>query len=451
MKATLISKEDGKAKFTLEFDAKELDDAASAVYKRTKHQYQVDGFRKGKAPRSILEKRFGSGIFLDEAVNDLVNQNYFEGVGELELEVIDQPAMEFSQISKEEGFTVTATVPIYPEVSVDGYKGIEVERVDAEIKESDVEADLASMQRRNARMNSVDRPVQEGDTITLDYTGSVDGVEFEGGSAEEYPLEIGSNSFIPGFEDQLIGKEKDQDVEVHVTFPENYHAEDLAGKDAVFKCLIHEIKERELPELDDEFAKDVSEFDTLEDLKNDIRDRLKDTAKNRAESAMKDKALEAVYQANDIDVPEVMVTDEIDMLVEDYNRQLQMQGMDLEKYCAATGGTLKEVRENLHDEALRRVKTRMIVRAIADAEGVEVSEEELDEQLGRMAEQYDTEKEEVRKILGEENLAYMRGDIRMRKAVDFIMDNAVLVDPKPEEEAEAEAEAETETETKEEE
>ncbi|MEA4922249.1 MAG: trigger factor [Eubacteriaceae bacterium] len=426
MKATLISKENNEAKLTMEFTADELEKAVVAVYQSGKDNFEIDGFRKGKAPRSIIEKKYGENVFVDDAVNELLNKEYPAALGQLEIDVIDSPRVEFSKVEKGNDFTATVTVATYPEFEVKDYKGVEIEKTEGECKEEDVAEEMENLRKRNARMVEVERPAENGDMVLLDYAGSVDGVEFEGGKAENYPLKLGSNSFIPGFEEQLVGTSKGEDKDVVVTFPEEYHAENLAGKEAVFKCKVHEIKVEELPELDDEFAKDTSEFDTLEELKKNTEEQLVKSKAAQAENKMKDDALGKVYEANDIDIPEVMIQDEINNMVNEMDQQLRSQGMDLEKYLEYMGKNVSEFRDEIKDDARKRVKTRMIVGAIADAEEVTASEEEIEKELELMAIQYGMELEKIKEVIGTQNIGYLERDIKMKKAVDLIYDNAVI-------------------------
>ena len=344
MKSTLISKENNDAKFTMEFTPEEFENAIINVYKAQKDRFSVDGFRKGKAPRSIIEKKYGEGVFFEDAINNLFSANYPSALDELELNVIDSPRAEFSQIKKGEGFTVTITVECYPEIEVKDYKGVEIEAVSSEVTDEDVENELKARARRNSRMVTVDRPAKEGDTVLIDYEGWVGDQQFEGGTAERQPLKLGSGTFIPGFEEQLIGVSTGEDKDVKVTFPEDYHAEDLAGKEAVFKCKVHEVKEEEVPEINDEFVKDVSEFDTLDEYKADIRKELEKSKASRAENAMKNKVIEKVFEANDIDVPDVMVESEIDNMISEFDQQLRSQGLDLNTYMQYLGKDPKEMR-----------------------------------------------------------------------------------------------------------
>jgi len=426
MKATLISRENNNVKFTMEFAAEEFEQAQVKVYQANKDKFVVDGFRKGKAPRSIIEKKFGEGIFFDDAIDALLSDNYIKALTELDLEVIDSPAAEFSQIKKGEGFTVTITVAVYPIVEVKDYKGVEIEKVEQEVKEEDIARDIESMQKRNARVVSVEREVKEGDTVVLDYEGFVGETQFEGGTAFKQELTIGSGMFIPGFEEQLVGVKAGEKKDVNVTFPTEYHAEDLAGKEAVFKCTVHEVKEEQLPELDDEFAKDVSEFDTLDELKQSVRERLEKYAQASAENQMQDAALMKVVEANEIEVPAVMVEDEMNRMAQELDQQLRYQGLTLAQYLEFTKKDMAGFKEEIKPDAERQVKTRMILVGIAEAEKLEVSEEEMDEELKAMAIQYQTNADEMKKMIGEENLSFLAKDLKVKKAIKLIYDNAVI-------------------------
>ena len=426
MKSTFISREKNEVKFTMEFTAEEFEEAIVKVYQKEKDKFQIDGFRKGKAPRSLIEKRYGEGIFFEDAVNNLISLNYPLALDELDLEVIDYPRTELSQTKKGEGFTATVTVECYPEFEVTGYKGVEIERVPAEVTDEDVDKEISNMADRNSRMVEVDRPVQDGDTVLIDYAGFVGDDQFEGGTAERYPLQIGSGTFIPGFEEQLIGASKDDDVEVKVTFPEEYHSEDLAGKEAVFKCKVHEIKEKEVPEIDDDFVKDVSEFDTLDELKASKREELQKAAEARAEDQMKNSAIEKVFEANDIEVPNVMIEEEINSSLQQFDQQLRAQGMDLNSYVQFMGEDMDKFRESIREDAFKKTKTRMLVAKIVDQEEFEVSDDELKEYIEDMAKQYGMEADKLIETIGPQNVATLGGDLKMRKAVDFIYENAVI-------------------------
>ena len=427
MKSTLVSKENNIAKFTMEITAEEFENAVISVYKEQKGRFAIDGFRKGKAPRSIIEKRYGEGIFFEDAINNLFAEHYPVAVKELELDIIDRPVADFSEIKKGEGFTVTIEVACYPEVEVKDYKGVEISKIELEVTDADVDTAIQNMARRNSRMVTVeDRPAQDGDMVLIDYEGWVGDNQYEGGTAERYPLKLGSGTFIPGFEEQLVGVSTGENKDVVVTFPEDYHEDSLAGAEAVFKCKVHEIKYEDVPEIDDEFVKDVSEFDTLDELKADERRKLEEENKKNAENAMRNSAIEKVYEANDIEVPDAMVETEIDSMMNEFDQQLRSQGMDLEGYFKYLGQDADEFRGQLKEDALKRVKTRMIVSAIAAQEGFEASDEEIDNEVETMAKAYGMEADVVKGMLGEENLKMIAGDIKNRKAIDCIFDNAVI-------------------------
>ncbi len=439
MKTTFISKENNDVKFTMEFTAEELESAKVSVYQEQKGKFEIDGFRKGKAPRSIIEKKYGEGIFAEDAINDLLEENYMDALKELELDVIDRPRVEFGPLNKGEGFVATLTVAVYPEIVIKDYMGVEVEEEKAEVTAEDVEKEIEQIRHRNARMVSVDREVKEGDTVILDYKGFVGETQFEGGTAENYSLVIGSGTFIPGFEEQLVGAKKEEGVDVKVTFPEEYHSDELAGKEAIFQCLIHDIKEEELPELDDEFAKDISEFDTMEEFKAFTEGRLLEAKDRIAHDYMKDTLLNKVAEANDFDVPDVMVEDEVSAMLQEFDQQLRMQGMDLNTYMQYLGQDMSTIREDMKISGFRRVKNRMIMKAIAAQENVEVSEEEVEIELNKMAAQFQTDVEKLKEMLGDENITYFKNDIRMNKTLEMMLDAAKIV-PKKEEEKEEVAE-----------
>ena len=426
MKATFISREKNDAKFTMEFTAEEFENAQIKAYQKAKDQFQIDGFRKGKAPRSIIEKHYGEGVFFEDAIDELFKEHYGKALGELELEVIDSPAAEFSKIAKGEGFTVTITVPCFPVVEVKDYKGVEIDKIEQEVKDEDVENEIKALQKRNARMILVERPAKEGDTVLLDYSGFIGDEQFEGGTAERQELKLGSGMFIPGFEEQLIGATPGEKKDVVVTFPEEYHAESLAGKEAVFHCLVHEIKEEQLPELDDEFAKDVSEYDTLEELKKANRERLEAYAKAGSESQMKDAALGKVVAANEVEVPRAMVEDEMDRMCQELDQQLRYQGMGLQQYLQFTGKDMAAFRDELRPDAERQVKTRIILMGIVEAEKIQVSQEEIEEELKVMAAQYQMTADKLKEMIGVENLTFLMKDLQVKKAIEFIFDNAVI-------------------------
>lgn len=426
MKATFISKEKSEAKFTMEFTAEEFEAAIVKTYQKNKGRFVVDGFRKGKAPRKLIERFYGEDIFFEDAINDLFADNYVKALDELKLDVISRPSADFSEIKAGEGFTVTITVEVYPEIEVKDYKGVEIAKVENKVTDEDVDNDIKLLQKRNARMVVADRAAEEGDTVLIDYAGFVGDDQFEGGTAENHALKLGSKSFIPGFEEQLVGCKAGEEKDVVVTFPEEYHAPDLAGKEAVFKCKVHEVKAEELPELNDDFAKDVSEFDTLDELKKDTREKLEKAAEARAENEMKNAVLEKIYEANDIDVPEVLVENEIDGMMQEFDQQLRYQGMTLDNFFQFSGKDMAEFRNELREEAAKKTKTRMLITAIAEKEDFEVTDEEVEAELKQMADLYKIELEQVKRIMGTDGNEGMKKDIKVRKAVDFVYDNAVI-------------------------
>ena len=426
MKATFVSKEKNDVTFTMAFTAEEFDQAVIKAYQANKDKFALDGFRKGKAPRKLIETKYGEDVFFEDAINDMFADAYPKALEELDLQVIDRPRAEFSEIEKEKDFTVTIRVEVYPEIDVKDYKGVKVEKAEFPVTDEEINSELEALQKRNSRMVLADRPVQDGDMVLLDYMGFVGEEQFEGGTAERYPLKIGSGSFIPGFEEQLIGAAVGEALDVTVTFPEEYHAPDLAGKEAIFKCVVHEIKEEELPELNDDFAKDVSESDTLDELKAETREKLEKAAESRALNKMKNDVIEQVYLANDIDIPVVMVEEEIDAMMNEFNQQLSYQGLTMDQYFAFLQKDAASFREELREEAAKKVKTRMLVEAVAKAEGIEATEEELDKELELMAVQYKLDVAKIKEMLGAENFSFLEKDIKIRKAVDFMFDNAQI-------------------------
>lgn len=430
MKTNLLSKEKNVAKFTMEFTAEEFEQACIDAYKATKNQFSIDGFRKGKAPRSIIEKHYGEGVFFEEAVNQLFQQNYLNAVQELDLDIIDSPAAEFSEIGKGKPMTITITVPVYPVVEVKDYRGVEAEQEKAQVSDESVQAEIDNMLKRNARMITVDRESKKGDTLIFDFKGFVDGEQFEGGTAERHELKLGSGMFIPGFEEQLEDLKAGDSKNVEVKFPENY-TEELAGKDATFECLVHEVKEEEIPELDDEFVKDVSEFDTVDELKEDIKKRQLENAKNMVVSRAKDAVVEKVYENNPVDVPDVMVEDEITRMIQEIGQQLSYQGLTVDNYLQYMGKDMSEMRNELREDAAKKVGTRIVLMSIIDKENIQVSEEEMEAELAKIAEAYKKDVEEIKNMIGIENLTYFQKDVQITKVIDMLYDNAKIKEVEP--------------------
>ncbi len=425
MKATMLGRENNEVTFKMDYDAIEFENAIIAAYKATKHQYNLDGFRKGKAPRKLIEAKYGEDVFYEEAINHMFSDAYPQALEELKIEPVDRPSADFDKIEAKKGFGVTVKVTVLPIVEVKDYKGIKIQKIDDSVTDEDVDKDLAAMQKRNARMVLVERPSREGDTVLIDYAGFVDEEQFEGGTAERQTLNLGSGTFIPGFEEQLVGAAAGEERDVKVTFPEEYHAETLAGKEAVFKCKVHEIKETELPEIDDEFAKDVSEFETLEELKGDIRHKLEKIAKDKAEYEMKNAVLEKVYEGTEVDIPEAMVQDQMDDMIRDFEQQLRYQGLELHQYFEYLNKSIDEFREELKPDAYKKVKTKLVVEAVAKAEDLTASEEDIEQELAAMAEQYKMEPDKLKEMMGNQGMIYLKQDIRNKKAIDFMYENAV--------------------------
>lgn len=434
MKATFISRENNQVKFTMDFTADEFEAAVIKAYQAAKDQFVIDGFRKGKAPRSIIEKHYGEGIFFEDAINNMFQESYPAALNELKLEVIDSPAAEFSEVGKGKPMTITITVPVYPIIEVKDYMGVEVEQVEDKVSAEDVDREIEMLRKRNARVLSVERPVQDGDTVILDYAGFLGDEAFEGGTAENYTLKIGSGMFIPGFEEQLVGVAPGEKKDVYATFPEEYHVDELAGKEAVFHCTVHEVKEEQLPELDDEFAKDVSEFDTLDELKKSTEEKLQVNFDAMAVSAAKDAVIEKVCEANKTEVPAVMVEDEIDRMMQELDQQLRYQGMGLQMYLDFMKKTMEDLRTDMREDAEKKVSTRVVLMSIVDAENLEVSDEELETELKNMAMAYNVEPDQIKKMIGEDNLTFLAKDIQLKKVIDLLYDNAKVTKVKKSEE-----------------
>lgn len=429
----LVSNEKNEITFTMAFTAQDLEEATQKAYKAQKEKFSVDGFRKGKAPRKMIEAKYGENVFFEDALDEMLKMGYPEALDALKINPVDRPSMDFGEEKLEKGndLTVTVKVTVAPEVAVKDYKGVKVNKVEHKFDPEDVTKELEALQKRNARLISADRKAKDGDTVILDYAG-FDGEEaFEGGTAENQTLVLGSNTFIPGFEEQLIGVGAGEEKDVHVTFPEEYHSENLAGKEVVFKCKVHDIKEQELPAIDDELAKDVSEFDTLEEFKEDIKTKLIDHAKEASEYETKNAVMEKIYEANSFELPQIMIDDQADQMLQEFSQQLSQQGMNLEMYCQYLQKTEEDIKKELLPDAEKRVKSRMIIEAIADAEGIEASPEDIEDEMKAMAKQYNMEVEKLKELFKVENSTYLIQDIRMRKAIDLVYSEAVIEDAKP--------------------
>ncbi len=431
MKAELLSKKDNTAEFSMDFTAEEFEAALARAFKENRDRYVVDGFRRGKAPRSIIEKRFGEGVFFEPALDILFQDGYTAALDELGLEPVDRPALDFkegTQLAKGSGVFTVIKVAVAPEVEVTNYKGIEAERHVKKVTDEDIQKQLEAVQKQNARLVDTDEPAVTGDTVILDYKGFVGEEQFEGGTADNYSLKLGSGQFIPGFEDQLIGVRAGEDKDVVVTFPEKYHSKDLAGKEAVFKCSVHEVKKEELPEINDDFAVDVSVHDTLEEYKADIRKMLEEAAEGAAEYDGKNNVMEKLYETNSFDVPQIMIEDETDNILREYESQLSGNGISLEMFASFSGKTVEQLREDVKGDAEKRVKTRLLAKAVAKAEGLTATDEDIDKEIEDMAKQYGMTVDQIKPIFSGDNARAMKEDIVMRKAIDFMYANAVFTD-----------------------
>lgn len=418
--------EHNMAKLTIEVSAEELEGALQKAYLKQRSKISVPGFRKGKVPRQLIEKMYGPEIFYDDAANALIPDAYAKAYDESGLDIVSQPAIDVTQIEKGKAFIFTAEVAVKPEVTLGQYKGLEVDKISAEVTAEEVEKKLEEEQLKNARTITVeDRPVQDKDEVILDFEGFVDGVAFEGGKGENYPLTIGSGSFIPGFEEQLIGAEPEKEVEVNVTFPEDYQAEELKGKAAVFKCTVHEIKAKELPELDDEFASEVSEFDTLDEYKADIEAKIKEQKTNEGKRKQEDQAVEAIIAGAEMDIPEAMIDTQSKQMVDEFAQRLMQQGLSLEQYAQFTGMTVDKMTEEMRPQAEKRIKTRLVLEAVAKAENIEISDEKLDEEIAKMAEAYQMEADKLKEFMGDREKEQMKQDMAVQEAITFVVENAV--------------------------
>lgn len=418
--------EKNMAKLTIEVSADDLEKALQSAYKKQKNKINLPGFRKGKVPRQMIEKMYGSEIFYDDAINELMPKAYAEAYDECELDIVSRPEVDVVQIEKGKPFIFTAEVAVKPEVTLGEYKGLEVDKISTRVTQKEVEEKLKEEAEKNARTVTVeDRAVQDGDEVIMDFEGFVDGEIFEGGKGENYPLTIGSGSFIPGFEEQLVGAEAEKEVEVKVTFPEDYHAEELKGKDAVFKCTVHEIKMKELPEIDDEFAAEVSEFDTLDEYKADLKAKIKEQKEAEGKRKQEDQAVEKAVENASFEIPEAMITTNISQMTDDFARRMRSQGLTMEQYFQFTGMTAEKMEEEMRPQAIKRIETRIVLEAIAKAENIEISDEKMDEEISKMAESYKMEADKLKEFMGDAEKKQMKEDMAVQEAVTFLVEHAV--------------------------
>ena len=417
--------EKNMAKLTIEAAAEELDKAIETAYQKQKGKISIPGFRKGKVPRQVIEKMYGKEVFYEDAANALIPDAYEKALEECEEDIVSSPQIEVTQIEAGKPFIFTATVALKPEVKLGKYKGVKVDKADVEVTEEEVNAAIDRERENNARNITVeDRPVKDGDMTLLDFEGFVDGVAFEGGKGENYPLTIGSGAFIPGFEEQLVGAEIGKEIEVNVTFPEDYQAEDLKGKAAVFKCTVREIKEKELPEIDDEFASEVSEFDTLAEYKADVKKNLEERKAEEAKAAKEEAVIEAIIEASEMDIPEAMIETQQRQMVDEFAQRITMQGLSMEQYMQFTGANYKQMVEQIKPQAEKRIKSRLVLEAVAAAEKIEVTDEDYENEIASMAEVYQMEPAKVKEMLGEREEKNIRQDLAVKKAAEFVVEQA---------------------------
>ena len=426
MKTELLKKEGTKVSFKMTIENDKFEEAVKKAYNKTKSKYNIPGFRKGKAPQKIIEANYGKGVFYNDAIDILFPEVYPKAIDELKLEVVDRPSIGIEEISKENGVVISVEVDVMPEFEVKDYKGVEVKKEETLISEEEVELELKERANRNARLLSVEgKEIESGDTAVIDYEGFDNGVAFNGGKGENYSLVIGSNTFIPGFEDQLIGKKSGDEVDVNVTFPTEYHAKELAGKPVVFKVKVNDVKVKEVPTLDDEFAKDTSEFDTLAELKEDIKTNLQKRADENSKNKMKNDIIEKVCENTEIEIPNGMIENQVDNLIMQLNYQLQYQGMNLDTLLKMTGRNIEDLREERREDAKKQVKAELVLNKIATLENIEVSEEEVDKEIEKMASIYNMEADKLKSTMGPE-INNLKEDMKLRKVVDFLLENAVI-------------------------
>ena len=419
--------EKNMAKLTVEVSAEDFKAAIKKAFNKNKNRFAIPGFRKGKAPQAMIEKMYGEGVFYEDAADEAINASYAEAMKESGLDIVSRPEVTIEKIGKDEPFVYSALVAVKPEVTLGQYKGVEVEKADASVSAEDVEAELKKVQEQNARLLTVeDRGVEDGDQTVIDFEGFVDGKGFEGGKAEDYPLTIGSHSFIDTFEEQLIGKKIGEECEVNVTFPTEYHAADLAGKPATFKVTVKEIKVKELPELNDEFASEVSEFDTLDEYKKDVEKKLAEKKEIEANSKNEDAVVAKVVENATMEIPDKMIDAQAENMVQVMARRMQSQGLSLDMYLKYTGMTVEQMKEQARPDAEKRIRTRLVLEAVAKAENIQISDEKVDEEVAKMAEAYKMEVEKLKSYMSESDVKQMKEDLAVQQAVDLLVAEAKL-------------------------
>ena len=418
--------EKNMAKLTIEVSAEELDKAMEKAYQKQKSRISLPGFRKGKAPRKMIESMYGKGVFMEDAVNSLVPQEYSKAIADCDLEIVSQPEINVTQMEPGKALIFTADVATKPEVTLGDYKGVEVPKTEIAVTDEEVDAEVKKEQDKSSRTVVVeDRAAANGDITTIDFEGFVDGVAFDGGKGSDYALTLGSGTFIPGFEDQLVGANTGDHVEVKVTFPEEYQAKELAGKEAVFQCDVKKIETKDVPELDDEFAKDVSEFDTLAEYKEDVKKNLTEKKEKEARTAKENAAVDKAIENAQMDIPDLMIQTQCRQMMDDFARRMQQQGLSMDQYFQFTGQSMDKMMEDMKPQALKRIQTRLVLEKIAETENTQPSEEEITEEIQKMADAYKMEADKIREAIGEDGIEQLKKDLSVQKAVTLIADAAV--------------------------
>lgn len=421
--------EKNTAKLTIEVSAEKFEEAVQHSYNKNKGKFNIPGFRKGKAPFNMIKKMYGVGVFYEDAVDEVIDASYPDAAKESGLEIVSRPSISIEEIEEGKAFVYTAVVAVKPEVTLGEYKGVEVQKTKSEVTEEDIETEIKRAREKNSRLITVeDRGIEDGDQVTIDFDGSVDGKRFEGGKAEDYPLTIGSHTFIDNFEEQLIGKTTGEECEVNVTFPAEYHVEELKNKPAVFKVKVKEIQRKELPEANDDFASEVSDFDTMEEYKKDLTEKLQAEKIEAAKTADEDKVVAKVIENATMEIPDQMVEEQVNGMVNDYARRLESQGISFKQYVEITGMTAEKIGEQMKPQAIKRIQTRLVLEAVVKAENIQADDAAVEEQFDKMAEDFKMDKEQIKGMFGEEQIAQLKEDLAVQKAIDFLVAEAKFVD-----------------------
>ena len=421
--------EKNTAKLTIEVPAEKFEEAVQHSYNKNKGKFNIPGFRKGKAPFNMIKKMYGVGVFYEDAVDEVIDASYPDAAKESGLEIVSRPSISIEEIEEGKAFVYTAVVAVKPEVTLGEYKGVEVQKTKSEVTEEDIETEIKRAREKNSRLITVeDRGIEDGDQVTIDFDGSVDGKRFEGGKAEDYPLTIGSHTFIDNFEEQLIGKTTGEECEVNVTFPAEYHVEELKNKPAVFKVKVKEIQRKELPEANDDFASEVSDFDTMEEYKKDLTEKLQAEKIEAAKTADEDKVVAKVIENATMEIPDQMVEEQVNGMVNDYARRLESQGISFKQYVEITGMTAEKIGEQMKPQAIKRIQTRLVLEAVVKAENIPADDAAVEEQFDKMAEDFKMDKEQIKGMFGEEQIAQLKEDLAVQKAIDFLVAEAKFVD-----------------------